>query len=47
MSWASYSWLPLGACGVDQNQLLNLRQPFQGHFPKTEAEFQSVVMPPW
>lgn len=37
MSWESYSWLLLRACGVNQNQLLNLLEPFQGRFPSTEA----------
>lgn len=44
MSWESYSWLLLRACGVNQNQLLNLLLPFHGRFPRTEAEFQAVPL---
>ena len=44
MSWEGYSWLLLRACGVNQHQLLSILQPYQGRFPSTEAEFNSMQL---
>ena len=44
MSWEMYSWLLLRACGVNQNQLLNILQPLQGRFPNNEAEYNSMEL---
>ena len=44
MSWEMYSWLLLRACGVNQNQLLNILQPLQGRFPNNEQEFNSMEL---
>ena len=44
MSWEMYSWLLLRACGVNQNQLLNILQPMQGRFPNTEQEFNVMEL---
>jgi hypothetical protein len=44
VSWEGYNWLLLRACGVNQNQLLNVLQPFQGRFPGTEAEFGAMQL---
>ena len=44
MSWEGYSWLLLRACGINQHQLLNVLQPYQGRFPSTEAEFNAMQL---
>ena len=44
MSWEMYSWLLLRACGVNQNQLLNILQPLQGRFPNNEQEFNGMEL---
>ena len=44
MSWEMYSWLLLRACGVTQNQLLNILQPMQGRSPNTEQEFNTMEL---
>ena len=44
MSWEGYAWLLLRACGVNQHQLLSVLQPYQGRFPNTEAEFNSMQL---
>ena len=44
MTWEGYSWLLLRACGANAGQLINILQPFQGRFPSSEAEFQSMSL---
>ena len=44
MSWETYSWLLLRACGCNQHQLLNILQPTMGRFPTTEVEFNAMQM---
>ena len=44
MSWEGYAWLLLRACGVNQHQLLSALQPYQGRFPNTEDEFNSMQL---
>ena len=36
------AWLLLRACGVNDNQLLTLLQPFQGLFPATPDQYQQL-----
>ena len=43
LSWEGYSWLLLRACGVNPTQLI-LLQPYQGRFPHTSEEFESLVL---
>ena len=44
MSWECYSWLLLQACGVDQQQLVQVLHPYQGRFPNTEPEFNAMQL---
>ena len=42
MSITGLVWLLLRAVGVDDTQLIQLLQPFQGRVPQTEAELQAL-----
>ena len=42
MSWEGYSWLLLKACRPNQQQLVNILQPFQMNFPNNEQQFNAM-----
>ena len=44
MSWEGYAWQLLKACRVNHQQLLNILQPYQGRFPSSEPEFDSMQL---
>ena len=44
MSWEVCSLTLLQACGVSQQQMVNILQPFQGRIPVTEAEFNAMQL---
>ena len=44
MNWEGMSFTLLRACGVNNQQFMQLLQPFQHRFPNNEAEFQSLQL---
>ena len=44
LQWEGYAWLLLRACGVTDQQLLDILQTTQGRYPQTQAEFEQMVI---
>ena len=44
MSIEGYPWQLLKACGVNEQELMMLLQPFQHRMPQTQAEFEYLVV---
>ena len=44
MNWEAYSWLLLKAVGPNHGQLMMLLHPYQGRWPSTEPEFNTLTM---
>ena len=42
MSWEGYSWLLLKACRPNQQQLVNILQPFQMNLSNNEQQFNAM-----
>ena len=44
LSQEGYTWILLRACGINQQQLLQLLQPFQGRFLNSDVDFQALSL---